>query len=558
MLSHLPRQTRSHAMRIVAPLLMCAPLVSPAPVAAVPAVSFEFAGTGCGPSNLEGWQFKTTQDLTISAIGAFDYDLDGLEHDIPVGIFDDADCSLVTSAVVPKGTDAPLIDQYRYVAIPPLVLAANKTYRAAAIMSCDDFTPDTATLDGFVLYPGITAVVGKRIGSETMLTCPTDASPFIEFSVNFMVSPPCGNGVLQAGEQCDDANADDDDCCSNTCLPQHAGESCAPDDSACTLDRCNASGVCEHPPGNAGSICRPPDFDCDAAETCDGESPYCPEDDVLPDESPCTDDGLFCTGAESCFEGACQSAGDPCEGATCDENANQCAPFTPTATTVPSPSATPTVSATRTATATVTPTRTLSSSPTASPTPSASGTGTPAATATVTATPLATATRTGTSAATATITSLPTVTGTRTTTSAATATVPATPTSTGTHSATTVPSAMQSATATPPPTASVTSEPIETPLATGTSAPTTATATASPISTAAPTDTATAVPTSSECRGDCDGDGTTAINELITAVTIALGSQPLSACPSLDSSGNGAVEINELIAAVANALNGCG
>jgi hypothetical protein len=59
------------------------------------------------------------------------------------------------------------------------------------------------------------------------------------------------------------------------------------------------------------------------------------------------------------------------------------------------------------------------------------------------------------------------------------------------------------------------------------------------------------------CEGDCNGDGTVAINELITGVTIALGSTPVNTCASMDASGDGTVAINELIAAVGRALNGC-
>jgi hypothetical protein len=61
----------------------------------------------------------------------------------------------------------------------------------------------------------------------------------------------------------------------------------------------------------------------------------------------------------------------------------------------------------------------------------------------------------------------------------------------------------------------------------------------------------------STCVGDCNGDGMVAINELITGVNIALGSSPVSACPSFDVNGDGSVAINELIGGVNNALNGC-
>ena len=68
-----------------------------------------------------------------------------------------------------------------------------------------------------------------------------------------------------------------------------------------------------------------------------------------------------------------------------------------------------------------------------------------------------------------------------------------------------------------------------------------------------------AVPTPpATCAGDCNGDGTVAINELITGVNIALGSAALTSCPAFDADDNGSVAINELIAAVNAALNGCG
>ena len=61
----------------------------------------------------------------------------------------------------------------------------------------------------------------------------------------------------------------------------------------------------------------------------------------------------------------------------------------------------------------------------------------------------------------------------------------------------------------------------------------------------------------SVCVGDCNGDNTVAINELITGVNIALGAAPLSQCPSFDPNGDNMVGINELITAVNNALGSC-
>jgi hypothetical protein len=64
-------------------------------------------------------------------------------------------------------------------------------------------------------------------------------------------------------------------------------------------------------------------------------------------------------------------------------------------------------------------------------------------------------------------------------------------------------------------------------------------------------------PVLATCVGDCDGNGTVAINELIRGVNIALGMADVSTCTAMDANGNGIVAINELIQGVNNALNGC-
>jgi hypothetical protein len=55
--------------------------------------------------------------------------------------------------------------------------------------------------------------------------------------------------------------------------------------------------------------------------------------------------------------------------------------------------------------------------------------------------------------------------------------------------------------------------------------------------------------THAQCPGNCDGDATVEINELITCVRISLGSDPPT-CALCNPDGDDAVEINELILAV--------
>ena len=59
------------------------------------------------------------------------------------------------------------------------------------------------------------------------------------------------------------------------------------------------------------------------------------------------------------------------------------------------------------------------------------------------------------------------------------------------------------------------------------------------------------------CAGDCNGDGSVVINELLLGVNIAIGLLPVGQCPAFDTNASSSVEINELIAAVRNALEGC-
>ncbi len=104
------------------------------------------------------------------------------------------------------------------------------------------------------------------------------------------------------------------------------GVSCTPDANDCTDDVC-AAGACTHPNSTAGTPCgSPADTDCNNPDTCDG-SGLC-LNNLEPDGTPCTDDGLFCTGLERCTSGMCRSAGDPCTAnpvnRTCDESLNQC------------------------------------------------------------------------------------------------------------------------------------------------------------------------------------------------------------------------------------------
>jgi cysteine-rich repeat protein len=134
-------------------------------------------------------------------------------------------------------------------------------------------------------------------------------------------APGCGDGILDPGEECDDGNTMDGDCCDANCMFEPPGSSC--DDG----EFCNGEETCD-----GVGTCLPGDpVDCNDGIDCTVDS--CNEmDDVCentPQDNLCPDDGMFCTGQEVCdpFAG-CVSTGDPCvPDAVCDEEADTCTPI---------------------------------------------------------------------------------------------------------------------------------------------------------------------------------------------------------------------------------------
>lgn len=70
----------------------------------------------------------------------------------------------------------------------------------------------------------------------------------------------CGDGTLDPGEECDDGNLVAGDCCGPSCTVEAAGSPCPDDGNPCSLDECDANGVCTHPTGGTAP--------CDDGDAC--------------------------------------------------------------------------------------------------------------------------------------------------------------------------------------------------------------------------------------------------------------------------------------------------
>lgn len=60
------------------------------------------------------------------------------------------------------------------------------------------------------------------------------------------------------------------------------------------------------------------------------------------------------------------------------------------------------------------------------------------------------------------------------------------------------------------------------------------------------------------CPGDCNADGQVSLDELIAAIGISLGADPVTECSAVDSDNDAHVQIDEIVSAVTSALRNCG
>src|SRR5215470_6395680 len=146
----------------------------------------------------------------------------------------------------------------------------------------------------FVSFAPVTSSDGHLVAFWSAATdlVADDTNGFADI---FVAESVCGDGAIDFGEDCDDGNTLDGDCCSSSCHFEAPGSACPSDGNVCTNDQCNGAGVCIHPVNSA----------------------------------PC-DDGFFCNGTDTCGGGSCSiHSGDPCAGGpacadACNEAADNC------------------------------------------------------------------------------------------------------------------------------------------------------------------------------------------------------------------------------------------
>jgi len=152
-------------------------LAGPSPAGASPLLSVNnLTGQTLGnPPFTLGWEFRVATPVMVTDLGVFDDSLNGLFESHQVGLWA-GDGTLLASTTVPSGTTGTLINQFRYSAISPIILAAGQSYRVGALYASGIeplLFPGDAT--GLATDPRI-VFTGSRYSGGGLLSDPTSSA----------------------------------------------------------------------------------------------------------------------------------------------------------------------------------------------------------------------------------------------------------------------------------------------------------------------------------------------------------------------------------------------
>ncbi|HZR83046.1 MAG TPA: hypothetical protein VFD92_18265 [Candidatus Binatia bacterium] len=196
--------------------------------------------------------------------------------------------------------------------------AAGATYDFAALeLRADGSIDPTLGTDGIVRFDFNTKSdeangAALQDDGNVVLAGTARAGSNADFGLARLVVTSCGDGVVDAGEECDDDAIGGASCCSVVCEVRPASDVCRPQTGSCDVaETCDgADPTC--PPDavvDAGITCRGAAGDCDVAEACDGVGHACPADLRVGAGTTCRSSAGDCDVAEACdgFSAACPS-----------------------------------------------------------------------------------------------------------------------------------------------------------------------------------------------------------------------------------------------------------
>ncbi|KAL5113251.1 hypothetical protein ACEQ8H_008878 [Pleosporales sp. CAS-2024a] len=166
--------------------------------------------------------------------------------------------------------------------------------------SCDagqQFIMNPSTAKGITRFSAcsvgnICSALGRNSVKSTCLTN--------NKGVTSVMGQKCGNGIVEGDEQCDcggSAGCGNNRCCDPQTCKFRSGAVCDDSNEDCCRN-CQFAAV--------NTVCRPSSGECDPQETCNGTSPYCPENQTKPN-------GERCGNGLTCASGQCTSRDQQCK-----------------------------------------------------------------------------------------------------------------------------------------------------------------------------------------------------------------------------------------------------
>ncbi|TLS23274.1 uncharacterized protein PpBr36_06327 [Pyricularia pennisetigena] len=142
----------------------------------------------------------------------------------------------------------------------------------------------------------ICSAIGRNSVRSSCLTSNRD--------VKTITGSQCGNGIVEAGEECDCGGSDGckgNPCCDAKTCKFTSGSTCDFANEECCDRQCKFA--------SAGTVCRASIGSCDPAETCSGTSGVCPANAFAPNGQACGEAGQNL----ACASGQCTSRNQQCK-----------------------------------------------------------------------------------------------------------------------------------------------------------------------------------------------------------------------------------------------------